>query len=144
MAELVGSLVMRNGDTDKGIWGQGALHGLLGGGSAGGMGAVGGGYLMRALGIGGSPDEVPAPPKASKLPSPPMAAQPKAPENIPGSEDRTQSATIKDEKRRILTMMPRRTRNTYAGAYTRDAALSEAVVKKTVLGGGIGRQTTGE
>lgn len=83
-------------------------------------------------------DELPAPPP-EREPSP-MAAQPKAPDALPGDKDRANSATLKDERRRILGAMPNSTKKTYAG----EAPGADAVVKKRVLGSGnVGQTTTG-
>lgn len=94
--------------------------------------------IQRAI-IGGPSD----PPKImppKKINPPPLAAQPKKPDNMPGAKDITQAATIKDEKRRILTGLPKPTEKVFAGENTG----SDALIKKRVLGGGMGRQTTGE
>lgn len=88
------------------------------------------------------PPEDKLPPLPKKEDPPPMAAQPKAPGNLPGEEDKTQAATVKDEKRRILSVMPKKTENKFAGETPGIGA--DAVIKKRVLGGGAGRATVGE
>lgn len=86
----------------------------------------------------GKPEELPPIPK--KQDPPPMAAQPKAPGNLAGEKDISQAATVKDEKRRILSVLPKKTESKFAG----EAPGSDAVIKKRVLGGAAGRATTGE
>ena len=86
----------------------------------------------------GPPDPLPPIPK-KVLPEPPkMANQPIGPGNIPGQDDTTTAAGAADEKRRILKTLPKKTENKFAG----DAG--QAPVKKRVLGGGTGREVTGE
>lgn len=101
------------------------------------MSSLIGGLVQRALQKG--PDEYPEFPK--EQPQAPLAAQPKAPENVPGEKDISQAATVKDEKRRILSAMPKATKTTYAGE---SSTGSDAVIKKRVLGNsGAGKSTTG-
>lgn len=101
------------------------------------MSSLIGGLIQRALQKG--PDEYPEFPK--EQPQAPLAAQPKAPENVPGEKDISQAATVKDEKRRILSVLPKATKTTYAGNNT---AGSDSVIKKRVLGNsGTGQATTG-
>lgn len=86
----------------------------------------------------GPPDELPQVPKQVDLP--PLAAEPKSPGNAPGSDDKTMGAGASDEKRRILKMMPQKTTTKYAG----DNPGAAPVEKKRLLGGAIGKQTTGD
>lgn len=96
-----------------------------------------GSLLMRQL---HPPKDAPVVPPMKKKDPPPLAAQPKAPGNIPGENDISQAATVKDEKRRILRALPTPTQKEYAG----DLPGADAVVKKRILGGGgTGRTTTG-
>lgn len=88
----------------------------------------------------GGPDDPPKIMPQKKINPPPLAAKPREPEKIPGSQDITQAATIKDEKRRILGNTPKPTEKKFAG----DMPGADGVIKKRVLGGAIGRQTTGE
>ena len=88
-------------------------------------------------GGGGTPRIPPYKPPELPLP-PPKKKDPERP--APGIEEKQVGAGALDERRRILAAMPQQTKNTYGG----DASGDEAPVqKKRLLGGGIGRETTG-
>lgn len=83
-----------------------------------------------------------APKKPPPFKPPPLPAPVKK-EEAPvskGIEETTVGAGALDERRRILAAMPTQTKNTYGGDKVTDAA---PVVKKRLLGGGLGQETTG-
>lgn len=85
----------------------------------------------------GSPSSPKPPPyKPEPLP-PPKKKEPEAP--VPGIEEKAVGAGARDERRRILAGLPKQTKNTYGG----DAASDAPIAKKSLLGGGTGRETTG-
>lgn len=116
----------------------GAFFVKYGAAIAAGSAAVGAGagiYTATQAGKGGPPK----PPPYRPPPIPPPVKKETPPPKVPGIEENKIGAGAMDERRRILSGLPQATQTTYAGA-TSDAA----PVKKRVLGGGYGKETTGE
>lgn len=88
----------------------------------------------------GRPSGPKAPPPYKPPPLPPPAKKEQAPPPVPGIEEKEIGAGAMDERRRILSGLPKQTKNTYGGDAVSETA---TVVKKRLLGGGIGKETTG-
>ena len=82
--------------------------------------------------------KAPPPYKPPPLPPPPKKVETPAP--VPGIQEKEIGAGAMDERRRILAGLPQQTKNTYGG----DVVSEPVLAKKRLLGGGVGRETTGE
>jgi hypothetical protein len=85
------------------------------------------------------PKAPPPPPPYKPPPLPPPPKKEQAPPPVPGIQEKEIGAGAMDERRRILAALPNATKNTYGG----DSDTAAPVVKKRLLGGGVGQETTG-
>lgn len=106
---------------------------------AAGVTAVAGvaGAVISATGP--KPGAPPPPPKFTPPPLPPVEKKLQAPTAPAGMADTKIGAGALDERRRILSGLPSRTQNTYGG----DTGDGAPIARKRLLGGGMGRETTG-
>ena len=84
-----------------------------------------------------SKPKAPPPYKPPELPPPKQKPLEKP---VPGIQEKEIGAGAMDERRRILAGLPQQTKNTYGG----DVVSEPVLAKKRLLGGGVGRETTGE
>ena len=107
--------------------------------------AIGATAAVVGAGVGvygatkGRPSGPKAPPPYKPPPLPPPPKKEQAPPPVPGIEEKEIGAGAMDERRRILAALPNATKNTYGG----DSDTAAPVVKKRLLGGGVGQETTG-
>lgn len=87
----------------------------------------------------GRPKGPKAPPPYKPPPPPPPPKKEPTPPPVPGIQEKEIGAGAMDERRRILAALPNATKNTYGG----DSDATAPVVKKRLLGGGVGQETTG-
>lgn len=92
-----------------------------------------------AYSIATAPGAPKKPPPFKPPPLPPPVKKEEAPVSK-GIDEKETGAGALDERRRILAAMPTQTKNTFGGDKVTTVA---PVMKKRLLGGGIGQETTG-